>query len=182
MLDNCGVDQRWLPGFKVRWKTGEATAAWPAGSGAHTHCSAFVASMAMQLGIYLLRPPEHGQTLLANAQVAWLLSQSEAPSNWRNLGTDVTQVQAQANQGLLVLAAVENPNPAKPGHIAIVRPGSMAASELAKTGPMLTQAGNRNALSIPLSQGFRGHRGAWVPGGGGSVRFFAHEIDWAQLG
>jgi hypothetical protein len=38
----------------------------------HTHCSAFAAAVAMYLDIYLLQPPNHGQTLLANAQTQWL--------------------------------------------------------------------------------------------------------------
>jgi len=38
----------------------------------HTHCSAFAAAVAMYLDIYLPRPPNHGQTLLANAQTQWL--------------------------------------------------------------------------------------------------------------
>ena len=37
-----------------------------------THCSAFAASEAEKLGIYLLHPPEHSATLLANAQQEWL--------------------------------------------------------------------------------------------------------------
>ena len=37
-----------------------------------THCSAFVASFSKQLGVYMLRPPDHSPTLLANAQMRWL--------------------------------------------------------------------------------------------------------------
>ena len=37
------------PGFRVDWQTGAAIEAWPAGTGAHTHCSAFAASAAMRL-------------------------------------------------------------------------------------------------------------------------------------
>jgi hypothetical protein len=181
-LDGTDVERLWLPGFKVDWQSGAAIAAWPAGTGAHTHCSAFVASMAKRLGIYVLRPPEHRQTLLANAQVAWLRSQPEGPGNWWNLRADVNEAQYQANRGLLVLAGVENPNPAKAGHIAIVRPGAMQADALATTGPMVTQVGGHNALSMPLAHGFRGHRGAWQAGGGGTVQFFAHHIDWTRRG
>lgn len=183
-LDASLVEQRWLPGFKVNWRTGEAIAAWPAGSGAHTHCSAFAASMAMRLGVYLLRPPEHRQTLLANAQMAWLRRASDngGADRWRALHGDVLAAQYQANHGLLVLAVAENPDPAKPGHIAIVRPGAMTAAPLRRDGPMLTQAGGRNALSMPLARAFRGHRGAWLRDGEGSVRFFAHPVDWARVG
>lgn len=183
-LDGSGVDRLWLPGFKVNWQTGEAIEAWPAGSGAHTHCSAFVASMATRLGVYVLRPPEHRQTLLANAQMAWLRSQADigGTDRWWGLRGDVMEAQFQANRGWLVLAVVENPDPKKPGHIAIVRPGAMMAEALLRDGPMLTQAGGHNALSVALVRAFRGHRGAWLPGAKGSVQFFAHAVDWARLG
>lgn len=182
-LDECDVERLWLPGFKVNWQTGAALEAWPAGSGAHTHCSAFAASAAMRLGVYLLRPPEHRQTLLANAQVAWLRREADAggANRWQALQADVLEAQLQANRGLLVLAGVENPDPTKPGHIAIVRPGPMMAAMLMKDGPMVTQAGGRNALSVSLAHGFRGHRGAWRPGGRGSVEFFTHSVDWTRL-
>jgi hypothetical protein len=78
----------------------------------------------------------------------------------------------------LVLAAVENPNPNQPGHIAIVRPSDIDAETLLADGPLVTQAGAENALSVPLAEGFSHHKGAWIPGGGGDVRFFAHTIDW----
>jgi hypothetical protein len=179
-LDGTGVDHLWLPGFKVHWKTGEAIQAWPAGSGAHTHCSAFAGSIAMRLGVYLLRPPEHAQTLLANAQMGWLRSQEASTYGWRSL-SDVSAAQAIANRGELVLAVFENPNPDRPGHIAIVRPGQIAAGSLMQVGPLVTQAGSQNALAVPLALGFAHHRGAWVPGGGGSIRFFAHPIKWAGI-
>jgi hypothetical protein len=98
------------------------------------------------------------------------------------LRTGVIEAQFQANRGWLVLAAVENPDPAKPGHIAIARPGTMMAASLLQDGPMLTQAGAHNALSVPLARAFRGHRGAWLAGGKGSVAFFAHAVDWPKVG
>jgi hypothetical protein len=179
-LDGSGVDHLWLPGFKVHWKTGEPIEAWPAGTGAHTHCSAFAGSAAMRLGVYLLRPPEHSQTLLANAQMGWLHSAEGTSRGWRAL-PDAAAAQAMANRGALVVAAFENPNPDKPGHIAIVRPGPITTGALAQYGPMVTQAGGHNALSVPLARGFANHPGAWIPGGGGAVRFFAHEVNWAQV-
>jgi hypothetical protein len=178
-LDNTGVDHLWLSGFRVDWKTGAAIEAWPAGSGAHTHCSAFAASAAMRLGIYLLRPPQHSQILLANAQMGWLRSDEAAADGWRIL-SDAFAAQAEANSGTLVMAVFENPNPNKPGHIAIVRPGQIGATTLDQDGPMVTQAGGHNALSVPLAQGFGNHPGAWIPGGGGAVRFYAHAVDWTR--
>jgi hypothetical protein len=179
-LDESGVDHLWLPGFRVDWRTGEAIEAWPTGTGAHTHCSAFAASAAMSLGVYVLRPPQHRQTLLANAQMGWLRGPEATSSGWRPL-PDAVAAQTEANRGVLVMAAFENPDPDRPGHIAIVRPGPIAAEALAQSGPMVTQAGGHNALAVPLARGFGNHPGAWIPGGGGAVRFFAHGVSWAQF-
>jgi hypothetical protein len=175
-LDGTGVDHLWLHGFRVNWETGEAISAWGDGR-PHTHCSAFVASAAMRLGIYILRPPEHSQVLLANAQMGWLRGPEAVAIGWRQL-PDVTAAQNRANLGELVLAVFENPDPDKPGHIAIIRPSEIDAANLLANGPFVTQAGLRNALSVPLAEGFASHRGAWVAGGTGSVRFFAHAVNW----
>jgi len=153
-LDDSGVDHLWLSGFRVDWQTGAAIKAWPPGTGAHTHCSAFAASVAMRLGVYLLRPPQHRQALLANAQMGWLRSPEAAAGGWRML-PDAFIAQAEANRGTLVVAVFENPNPTKPGHIAIVHPGPITASALTQNGPMVSQAGGHNALAVPLAQGFR---------------------------
>jgi hypothetical protein len=178
LLDGTGVDHLWLAGDKVDWETGESRGAWNDGR-AHTHCSAFVASVAKRLGIYVLRPPDHSAVLLANAQMGWLGSAAAAGAGWRPL-PDPAAAQTRANQGDLVLAAFENPDPDMPGHIAIVRPSDVDATTLEEQGPFVTQAGGHNALSTPLARGFRNHRGAWLPGGGGSIRFFAHSIEWPQ--
>jgi hypothetical protein len=148
-LDGTGVDHLWLAGFRVNWQTGTAVEAWPAGTGSHTHCSAFAASMAMRLGIYLLRPPQHRQNLLANAQMGWLRGPEAAADGWHTL-PDAFTAQTEANRGRLVTAVFENPNPNKPGHIAIIRPGRITASALAADGPIVTQAGSHNALAVPL--------------------------------
>jgi hypothetical protein len=185
VLDHSGVDRLWSPGFRVRWDSGEAIEAWSPGSGPHTHCSAFAGSAAKRLGVYLLRPPEHGQTLLANAQMAWLRSGAGLAAGWRAFVPDagaVAAAQELANRGALVVAVFQHPDPKKAGHIAIVRPGLLDNAVLAQDGPMVTQAGSHNAIAVSLARGFRGHRGAWLPGGAGSVRFFAHEVDWTQLG
>jgi hypothetical protein len=178
-LDDTGVDHLWLSGFRVDWQTGAAIEAWPAGTGAHTHCSAFAASAAMRLGVYLLRPPQHSQILLANAQMGWLRSSEAEADGWRML-SGVSAAQTEANRGKLVMAVFENPNPRKPGHIAIVRPSPIGAATLNQDGPMVTQAGGHNALAAPLAQGFGNHPGAWVPGGRGAVRFYAHDIAWTR--
>jgi hypothetical protein len=178
-LDHTGVDHLWLRGFRVNWETGKAISAWN-DDRTHTHCSAFVASAAKRLGIYVLRPPDHSATLLANAQMGWLRSPAATAAGWQPV-PDATAAQTRANRGDLVLAAYENPDPDLPGHIAIVRPSDIDAATLQAKGPDVTQAGGHNAPSVPLIHGFANHPGAWLPGGAGSVRFFAHAVDWAGL-
>ena len=70
-LDGTGVDRLWLAGDRVNWETGVSVGPWR-DDRPHTHCSAFVASAAKRLGVYVLRPPDHGTVLLANAQMGWL--------------------------------------------------------------------------------------------------------------
>jgi hypothetical protein len=70
-LNASGVDHLWLPYRHVNWETGEIEND-PHTKPAATHCSAFVASFSKQLGVYMLRPPDHSPTLLANAQMRWL--------------------------------------------------------------------------------------------------------------
>ena len=84
LLDGTGVDHLWLAGDRVDWETGESRGAWNDGR-AHTHCSAFVASVAKRLGIYVLRPPDHSAGLLANAQMGRLRSAAAAGAGWRPL-------------------------------------------------------------------------------------------------
>jgi hypothetical protein len=175
-LDSTGVDHLWQPGTRVNWETGAPIAA---GKPSTTHCSAYVAAIAERLGIYVLRPPEHPQDLLANAQMGWLRS-TGGGSGWRTL-PDPLAAQSAANRGELVVAAFENPNPAHPGHIAILRPSLQSAETLEREGPRQAQAGAVNAFNISAAHGFAHHPGAWVAGGQGGIRYFAHKIDWAAV-
>jgi hypothetical protein len=175
MLAATGVDHLWLAGKHIVWSTGEADEGRPDGREAASHCSAFAAAIAARLGIYVLRPPEHPQELLASAQVAWLRTDG-ASRGWRVL-PGYRQAQQAANSGDLVFEAFENPNPHRPGHIAIVRPSGKTAAELDSEGPQETQAGSFNAISVSTAAGFRQHRGAWISGGGGAMAYYAHAID-----
>ena len=84
VLDGMDVESHWLAHEHVNWETGDPDkGADYEGPGNHTHCSAFAAAAAKKLGIYLLRPPEHGQVLLANAQSGWLESAAGRKSGWR---------------------------------------------------------------------------------------------------
>jgi hypothetical protein len=60
-IDAMGVESKWIAGEHVYWESGLPTGVPETSPGKHTHCSAFVAAAAKKLGIYILRPPEHGQ-------------------------------------------------------------------------------------------------------------------------
>ena len=119
-LDASGVERLWLPHVHVDWETGEPDTLRQ-GRTSSTHCSAFVAAFAKQLGVYILRPPEHSPMLLASAQMRWLTVDGAA-AGWRRL-PDSAAAQQSANQGNLVVAVWENPDRHRPGHIAFIRPG-----------------------------------------------------------
>lgn len=179
VLDGTGVDHLWLAGWHVDWRTGETDRPEPGGLEAKTHCSAFVASLAERLGVYMLRPPDRPQNLLANAQMGRLARQDRA-YGWRPIA-DAAEAQRLANAGLLVVAAFANPNPHRPGHIAVIRPSLKSAAELIAEGPQETQAGETNVVSTTIATGFRHHRGAWQPGGS-VIRYYAHPIGWSRVG
>lgn len=173
VLDGAGVERLWPAGVHVDWETGVPDGKPVSDEGQHTHCSAFVAAIAKRLGIYILRPPEHGARLLANAQYDWLATEG-GQFGWHAL-TDGYQAQAHANRGDLVVAVYKNHHDDKPGHIAIIRPSDRSASEIDQEGPQITQAGSVNYLSTTLKSGFSGHPAAWRRH---EVRYFAHTIDW----
>jgi hypothetical protein len=176
-LDDSDVTHRWLAGWHVDWRTGLKDRDEPGGPEAKTHCSAFAAAMTDRLRIYVLRPPQHRQALLANAQMRWLRDHG-VEHGWRTLASYV-EAQSAANRGELVLEAFENPDLHKPGHIAIVRPSEKPQSDIDRDGPQETQAGEQNAISTTTAAGFRHHSGAWKPGGGGALRYYAHTVDWS---
>ena len=170
-LDSLDVEHHWPAGVHVSWQTGVPDGKPETGSGKHTHCSAFVASAAKKLGVYILRPPDHPQTLLANAQFEWLAGEG-AQRGWRPV-TEAEMAQQLANQGWLVVAAYRNHKDDKPGHIAIVRPSEKPAALVREEGPQVIQAGGTNYASTSLETGFSGHPSAWKKH---EVRFYAHEV------
>jgi hypothetical protein len=172
-LDHSNVESLWLANEHVAWETGEPDRGGDSeGPGSHTHCSAFAAAMAKRLGVYLLRPPEHGQQLLANAQAEWLAGDAAKSRGWRELEGGA-KAQAEANRGNLVMAVFANPDPHRPGHIAIVRPAEKSLSDLKQDGPQIIQAGQHNHRSTVVRLGFRNHPGAFPDG----VRYYEHELD-----
>ena len=170
-LDSMGVESKWIAGQHIDWETGLPDGRPERMPGKHTHCSAFVAAFAKRLGIYILRPPEHGQVLLANAQNEWLAS-AGAAQGWRAV-SNALEAQALANSGLLVVASYHNHKDDKPGHIAIVRPAATNPEAIAAVGPMVIQAGSVNSASIPAKDGFAGHIHAWRDN---EIDYYAHEV------
>jgi hypothetical protein len=53
---------------------------------------------------------------------------------------------ALGHRGLLVVASYHNHHDDRPGHIAIVRPGSKTAEQIAAEGPDVIQAGSVNKM------------------------------------
>jgi hypothetical protein len=172
VLDAMGVESKWIAGEHVYWDTGLPTGVPETSPGKHTHCSAFVAAAAKNLGVYILRPPEHGQKLLANAQNDWL-ADGGAAHGWVKLG-DAGAAQAAANRGLLVVASYRNHHDDRPGHIAIVRPGNKTPEQIAAEGPDVIQAGAVNKTSISVKHAFAGHPAAWRDH---EIAYYAHEVN-----
>jgi hypothetical protein len=175
-LDAMQVEAHWPAGEHVTWETGVPDGRPETAEGRHTHCSAFVASAAKRLGIYILRPPEHPQVLLANAQYDWL-AETGATRGWQPL-TDAHAAQSYANRGWFVVATYRNHHDNKPGHIAVVRPSAKSQRAIDNEGPQVAQAGSINYSSTSLANGFAGHPAAW---GHQEVRYYAHAIDWTHL-
>lgn len=172
ILDGMDVESLWLAHEHVNWESGEPDrGANDEGPGNHTHCSAFAAAAARKLGVYLLRPPEHGQVLLSNAQAKWLAGDAGRQAGWRNV-PDMREAQRLANRGQLVLVLYQNPDTHLPGHIAIVRPSEKSAQALEENGPELIQAGEHNHNKINVRIGFENHPGAWPHG----VRYYMHPL------
>ncbi len=166
--DGMDVEHHWLKGKHIDWRTGDPDT----GKDGKTHCSRFVASACERLGIEILRPPEHGQKNLANAQFDWLAS-AGTTYGWSAVASPY-EAQRLANEGQAVAVVFQNPNRRKSGHIALVRPSDKADTLVQTEGPEIIQAGGTNHASTSVQVGFRRHRGAWVNGERHQVRFYAH--------
>lgn len=170
-LEAMGVDKLWLPGAIVDWKTGLPTGKPVTDAGKHTHCSQFAAAACDELGVYLLRPPEHSPVLLANAQFDWLGGKEGETKGWAP-AKDGVAAQDLANQGNLVVAVYKNKDPKKSGHIALVRPGEKTPEEIAKEGPDVIQAGGTNYIKTSLRKGFANHAQGY-----NDIAFFYHAVE-----
>ncbi len=171
LLDSVHLDRLWLKGYNVNWLTGESTS-----KGGATHCSAFAASFADKLGIYFLRPPQHSQTLLANAQCDWLATDSAKGLGWTKVATAL-EAQNLANKGYLVMVGYKNPVASSSGHMAVIRPYIKTLTLLSQEGPQETQSGDINSTSISVKNGFSSHPLAWPNG----VIYYQHAVNWDSL-
>ncbi len=172
VLDGMDVEHHWLAHEHVDWQSGVADRdADYTGPGTSTHCSAFAAAVGLKLNVYMLRPPEHGQVLLASAQTRWFGTAEGATAGWRPIA-DMRTAQRLANEGELVVISYESPDVHRPGHIVIVRPSLKSDEALVAEGPQVVQAAARNKASYPAALSFNAHPGAWP----NAVRIFAHEV------
>jgi hypothetical protein len=173
LLDSMDVEHHWLPHERVHWQTGDRDTGPRKRSENYTsHCSGFVAAVSARVHVYLLRPPEHGQTLLANAQGRWLRGDRGVREGWQAVSAE--EAQARANRGDFVIVNYMNPDPHSPGHIAVIRPSEKTAAELAQYGPEITQAGGHNYNDAVVA----GHFKRWNDGG---IRYYAHAVDWSRV-
>jgi hypothetical protein len=190
-LESLPVEENWIASHPIVWQTGQQNGPDGLGPEAHTHCSALVAAIALDLDIYILRPPNHAQELLANAQMDWLSGSlsypgpSAAEASWQDLGSSdedraLENAVAAANAGRLVIAGYRQPpvvDPVSgksvntPGHVVVVRPQADAIP--AALGPLVTMADTTNWRSIRMANAFAAHPGAWP----GAIRLFAHDTD-----
>ncbi len=172
---SMNVENLWIAGHHINWETGQPDQPG-AVQGTATHCSAFVAAACKYAGIYILRPPEHKQILLANAQYTWLTAQTGSDHGWSPVTvTDHTYLEVQnlANTGNVVVAVYKNSNPHKPGHIALVMPATVTLQMLADQGPVVIMAGTHNHAYISLRKGFKSHITDWPSS---DVQFFTQRL------
>ena len=162
---SLNVENLWIAGSHINWETGVADKP-DATTGTHTHCSAFVASTCKQIGIYILRPPEHGQILLANAQYDWLKTTDGYKAGWHQITGDnrksiYINAQKLANSGNVIVAIIKSSDASRPGHAALVMPKEIDSNNLVETGPSLIMAGKHNFNLISLKNGFKSHLTGW---------------------
>lgn len=172
-LDGTHVETRWIANYHVIWQTGQRNGPAEGDPAHHTHCSAYVAAAALYLDIYILRPPNHVQLRLANAQVDWLGGDGNEPGStaaeagWSALGSSgddgvLAAAVTPANLGKLVVAGYFQPPTEQPdgtqtqgaGHICIVRPQESFPSGEA---PQVATAGVQNFKSASMKFAFGDH-------------------------
>jgi hypothetical protein len=185
-LDGTHVETRWIADYHVIWQTGQRNGPPEGDPAHHTHCSAYVAAAALYLDIYILRPPNHKQLRLANAQVTWLGGGGSDPgptaaaSGWSALGASggdgvLDAAVTAANLGKLVVAGYFQPPTQQSdgttvqlaGHIVVVRPQDSFPFD---EGPQVVTAGVKNFKSASMRYAFGDHPLAWP----NNIQLFVH--------
>jgi hypothetical protein len=136
-------------------------------AGSASHCSAFAAAVADLLGVYILRQPYISDLGLANNQSVWL-STNQAGWTLQNM----TNAQALANLGQLVVASYYNPVPNASGHIAVLRPTTRSVADILANGPEECQSGIYNFNDTNVITGFNQHPGAFPA----SILYYSHPV------
>lgn len=156
------VEKLWQNGVHVDWRTGLPDDPNATTENA-THCSAFVAGACARMDIYILRPPEHVQELLANAQYKWLFSVEATKMGWHQLkGNGIyRRAQQAANAGYMVVAAYKNPNPQRAGHIVCVMPARISIDSISSFGPKVIQSSRVNSSNVSFREAFKRVLNAW---------------------
>jgi hypothetical protein len=150
-LDGMDVENHWLAGQDVSWKTGNPI---DDDHGPSNNGCEFVAAVCARLKVVMAEPvPEH---FYPDSQYNWLVNEGTG-SGWVALGGDV-EAQLLANQGWVVVAAWKSSAPADDrsmdGQTAIVHPNSAPVETVADHGPTISIAGPQNHSSIALKDGF----------------------------
>jgi hypothetical protein len=186
-LDGTHVETRWIADYHVIWQTGQRNGPAEGDAAHHTHCSAYVAAAALYLDIHILRPPNHMQLQLANAQVDWLggngneSGPTAAEAGWSALGSSgdggvLDAAVTATNLGKLVVAGYKEPPTEQPdgttvhgaGHIVVVRPQEFFPSD---EGPQVVTAGVQNFKSASMRFAFGDHPLAWPD----NIQLFVHD-------
>ena len=172
-LDHLQVESRWPAGVHVDWETGLPDGKTENFEGKHTHCSAFVASAAKQIGVYILRPPSTARPCSPMRSSTGFQARVRS-RGWAPVA-DGYQAQRAANRGFLVVATYKNHDAAKPGHIAIVRPTSRTRDDILSAGPEIIMAGVQNYQATTVKHGFANHPTAFA---NDEIRYYQHDVTW----
>ena len=150
-LDGMDVENHWLPGQDVSWRTGNPVNDDP---GPSSNGSQFVAAVCARLKVVMAEPASNN--LYPDSQYNWLVNEGTG-SGWVALGGDV-EAQLLANQGWVVVAAWKSSTPASDrsmaGQTAVVHPNGAPVEAVADRGPAITVAGPQNHSNIALKDAF----------------------------
>lgn len=150
-LDGMDVENHWLAGQRVDWKTGNSID--EEGSGTTSNGGAFVAAVGARFKLPM--PASELANFQPGNQFEWLLIDGKA-KGWMAMGE--VEAQLLANQGWIVIAAWKNSASAgerkTSGMTAIVRPDSKPVGDIAKNGPRVILAGDQNRNNVALNEAF----------------------------